>query len=95
MSIPSFRMPAIKQVWQLNQQGDYAFFIDQKDAYLNVPIVKHHHHFLEFGRIHLIIGRFFPLGLLKPLGFSFPLLNPYCSFAVSGVSTLLFIWMIS
>ena len=28
--------------------GDYAFSIDLQDAYLHVPIVKHHHHFLHF-----------------------------------------------
>ena len=27
---------------------DYAFIIDLQDAYLCVPIVKHHHHFLCF-----------------------------------------------
>ena len=33
---------------QLIQHGDYAFSIDLQDAYLHVPIVKHHHHFLHF-----------------------------------------------
>ena len=34
-----------------------------------------------FGKISLNSGRFCHLGLLQPLGFSFLLLNPYCSFA--------------
>ena len=41
-------MPTIKQVWQLIQQGDYAVSINLKDAYLHIPIVKHHHDFLWF-----------------------------------------------
>ena len=48
MHIPSFKMPTLKNVWQLIQQGDFAFSIDLQDAYLHVPIVKHHHHFLRF-----------------------------------------------
>ena len=43
---PSFKMPTIRHVWQLIQHGDYAFSIDLQDAYLDIPIVKHHHHFL-------------------------------------------------
>ena len=48
MHIPSFKMPTLKHIWQLIQQGDFAFSIDLQDAYLHVPIVKHHHHFLRF-----------------------------------------------
>ena len=48
MHIPSFKMPTLKNVWQLIQQGDFAFSIDLQDAYLHIPIVKHHHHFLHF-----------------------------------------------
>ena len=48
MHISSFKMPPLKNVWQLIQQGDFAFSIDLQDAYLHVPIVKHHHHFLHF-----------------------------------------------
>ena len=40
-------MPNIRHVWQLIQHGDYAFSIDLQDAYLHIPIVKHHH-FLQF-----------------------------------------------
>ena len=31
MQIPTFQMPTVLQVWQLLQQGDYAFSIDPKD----------------------------------------------------------------
>ena len=48
MHIPSFKMPTLKTVWQLIQQGYYAFSIDLQDAYLHVPIVKHHCWFLHF-----------------------------------------------
>ena len=48
MHIPSFKMPTLKHVWQLIQHGDYAFSINLQDAYLHVPIVKHHLHFLCF-----------------------------------------------
>ena len=48
MHIPSFKMPTLKTVWQLIQQGDYAFSIDLQNAYLHVPIVKHHRQFLHF-----------------------------------------------
>ena len=48
MYIPSFKMPTLKNVWQLIQQGDFAFSIDLQDAYLHVPIVKHDHHFFMF-----------------------------------------------
>ena len=48
MHIPSFKMPTLKTVWQLVQWGDYAFSIDLQDAYLHVPIVKHHRRFLRF-----------------------------------------------
>ena len=48
MHIPSFKMPTLKHVRQLIQLGDYAFSIDLQDAYLHIPIVKHHHQFLHF-----------------------------------------------
>ena len=48
MYTPTFKMPTIKQVWQLIQQGHYAFPIDPMDAYLHITIVKHHHHFCDF-----------------------------------------------
>ena len=46
--IPSFKMPTLKNVWQLIQQGDFAFSIDLQNAYLHVAIAKHHLHFLHF-----------------------------------------------
>ena len=46
MHIPSFKMPTLNHVWQLIQHSDYGFSIDLQDAYLHVPIVKHHHPFL-------------------------------------------------
>ena len=48
MHIPSFKLPTLKNIWQLIQQGDFAFSIDLQEAYLHIPIVKHHHHFLCF-----------------------------------------------
>ena len=48
MHIPSFKMPTLKNIWQLIQQGDFAFSIDLQDAYLHIPIVKHHHFFFTF-----------------------------------------------
>ena len=42
MHIPTFKMPTIRQVWLLNQQGNHAFSIDFNDANLHIPIVKHH-----------------------------------------------------
>ena len=48
MHIPSFKMPTLRHVQQLIQHGDYAFSIDIQDAYLHIPIVKHHHCFLCF-----------------------------------------------
>ena len=46
MHVPSFKMPTFRHVWQLIQHGDYAFSIDLQDAYLHIPIVMHHCHFL-------------------------------------------------
>ena len=48
MHIPSFKMPVIRHVQQLVQHGDCAFSIDLQDAYLHIPIVRYHHHFLQF-----------------------------------------------
>ena len=48
MHIHSSKMPTLKNIWQLIQQCDFAFSIDLQDAYLHIPIVKHHHHFLHF-----------------------------------------------
>ena len=73
MHIPTFKMPTLKNIWQLIQQGDFAFSIHLHDAYLHDSIVKHRHHFLcFFGVICLISGRFYLLGLPQPLGFLHP-----------------------
>ena len=63
MHIPSFKMPTLKNVWQLIQQGDLAFSIDLPDAYLHVPIVKHHHRFLCFWHNVLYQWKVLPFGL--------------------------------
>ena len=46
MHVPSFKMPTIRYGQQIIQCGDYAFSIDLQDAYLHIPVVKHHCHFL-------------------------------------------------
>ena len=64
MHIPSFKMPTLKNVQYLIQQGDFAFTIDLQDAYLHVPIVKHHHQFLHFVWHNVPYqGRVLPFGL--------------------------------
>ena len=35
VQIPSLKMPTVRQVWQLIQQGDYSLSIDPKDTYLH------------------------------------------------------------
>ena len=73
MHIPSFKMPTLKHVWQLIQQGDYAFSIDLQDAYLQFPTVKHNCCFLHFAWHNVLIsGRFYLLGLPQPLEFLHP-----------------------
>ena len=73
MHVPSFKMPTIRHVWQLIQHGDYAFSIDLQDAYLHVPIVKHHCPFLWFVWHNVPFQwKVLPLGWLQPLGFSLP-----------------------
>ena len=48
MQMPSFKIPTIRQVWYLVQQGDYVFSIDLMDDYLYIPTVKHHNHSCGF-----------------------------------------------
>ena len=85
MYIPSFKMPTLKHVWQLIQHSDYAFSIDVQDAYLHVPIVKHHHHFLCF--------------VWHNVPYQWKVLHPsqnlFCSFPITKVCILLSIWMTS
>ena len=96
MHIPSFKMPTLKHVWQHIKYGDYAFSIDLQDAYLHIPIVKHHHHFLHFVWHNVPYQwKFYLLGLPQPLGFLHPSPNLFCSFAISRVCVLLSIWMTS
>ena len=75
MHISSFMMPTIRQEWHLI----FYFSIDFKDAYLHIPIVKHHYHFYGlFDDINLFSERFCHWDL--------HLLNPHCSFGVQGFS---------
>ena len=90
--MPSFKMPTLRHIWQLIQHGDYAFSIDLQDAYLHIPIVKYHYHFLRF------VWHNVPYqwkGWPQPLGFLWPSPNLFCSFAITRVSLLLSIWMTS
>ena len=48
-----------------------------------------------FGIMCLISGRFYLLGLPQPLGFLHPSQNLFCSFAITKVCILLYIWMTS
>ena len=48
MHIPSFKMPTLKTVQQLIQQGDYAFSIDLQDAYYMFPLLSIIAVFLRF-----------------------------------------------
>ena len=48
LHILPFKVPTVRHVLQLIQHGDYAFSIDLQGAYLHIPIVKHHYHFLWF-----------------------------------------------
>ena len=51
--------------------------------------------YILFGIMCLIIGRFYLLGLLQPLGFLHPSPNLFCPFAIARVCILLPIWMTS
>ena len=48
MHIPTLKMPTIRQVWELIQDGNYPFSVYPNVAYLHIPIVKHHHPFLWY-----------------------------------------------
>ena len=64
--IPSFKMPTIRQVWQLNQHGSYNSSIDLKDAYLHTSIIKHHCHFyILFSNIKPYQWKALPFGLAR------------------------------
>ena len=85
MHIPSFKMPTLENVWQLIQQGEFAFSIDLQDAYLHIPIIKHYCYFLHFVWHNVPYQwKVLPFGLataprvftslMKPILFPFPLL---------------------
>ena len=60
LHIPSFKLHTIRHVQQLIQHGDYAFSIELQDAYLHIPLVKHHCNFYNlFGTIHHICRMFY------------------------------------
>ena len=82
-------MPTIRHVWLLIQHGDYAFSIDLQVAYLHIPIVKHHHHFLQFIWHNIPYQwKVLPFGLATAPMVSQPSLN-LCSIAIARVSILL------
>ena len=67
-------MPTIKQVQQLIEQGDYAFSIHRKDAYLHILNVKHYHHFFAIclAEYALSVGSFVLWPCYSPWSFHFP-----------------------
>ena len=96
MHVPSFKMATIRHVEQLIQCGDYAFSIDLQDAYLYIPIVKHHHHFLHFVWHNVPYQwKVLPFGLATAPWVFTALTKPIVSFAIARVSVLLSIWMMS
>ena len=89
-------MPTLKNVQQLIQQGDFAFSIDLQDAYLHVPIVKHHHCFLHFVWHNVPYQwKVLQFGLATALRVFTSSQNLFCSFAIARACILLFIWMTS
>ena len=96
MHIPSFKMPTLRHVWQLIQRGDYAFSIDLQDAYLHIPIVKHHCHFSCFVWHNVPYQwKVLPFWLATAPRVLWPSPNLFCSFAITRVSVLLSTWMTS
>ena len=89
-----FKVPTIRWVQLLIQQGDYAFSIDLKDVYSYIPILKHHHHFYA-GQHKPYQRNILPFWPATALGFLHHLLNPYCSFAIRRVFMFSLIWMLS
>ena len=67
-----------------------AFFIDFKDVYFHIPVVKYHHS-LQFvwQNMSCISGKFYHLGWPWPVGLLLPSLNISCSLADAKVSVLL------
>ena len=59
IQIPTFKMTTIGQVWQNIKEGDYAFSIDLKDAYLHIFILNIIVIFcILFGTLNITNGRF-------------------------------------
>ena len=75
-------------------EGNYAFPTDLKDAYLHVPIVKHHCHFLYLGWQHKHYQwKVLPFMLAKAPRVFPHSLNTYCSLPSQGfLSYYLFGW---
>ena len=67
--IPIFKMLTIRQVWSLVQEGDYAFSVDLKDAYLHIAIVKHHFCFYRLTTQTLSMEGFVIWAGYSPKGF--------------------------
>ena len=68
------------------QQGDFALSIDLHDAYLHVPIVKHHQGFLCFVWHNVPYQwKVLPFGLATALGFLHPSQNLFCSLPLQGL----------
>ena len=73
MHILSFKIPTLRHVQQLIQHGDYAFSNDLQDAYLHIPFVEHHCHFLHFVWHNVPYQwKVLPFGLPTTLGFLQP-----------------------
>ena len=93
MHIPTFKMPTIRQVWQLIQQGDYALSTDLKDAYLHITkhlsvlhvVLQHKPYQWKVLSFRLAITPRIFTTHTKPVPF----------FADARFFTLLSIWMIS
>ena len=59
MYIPTIKIPLSDRYGNLFNKDCGFFPIDVKDAYLHIPIVKHHQHFcVLFGKINIISGSF-------------------------------------
>ena len=93
----TFKMPTIKQTWQLIEQG-YTILLSPLTLRMFTCIFLMWSIIIIFcnlfGKTNFINGLFCHLGLLHPLRFLL-LLNPYCFFAVAKVFILSFILMIS